>query len=102
MNAARDVFERWRKRSKTVRNETVEYHEYKIKDSWFQQISKGKEFEIRKDDRPSVPKPGDIVILTSETLGDCLIRVKYVLHWKDAPEFVKEGYFIMAFRILTY
>ena len=78
------------------------FHVYKIKNFWFNEIEKGKNFEIRKDDRSSAPIEGDLVCLKSESNGYVLVRVIYVLHHNEASEFVKDGYFIFGFEPLVF
>ncbi|MDR0767730.1 MAG: DUF3850 domain-containing protein [Methanosarcinales archaeon] len=75
------------------------FHVYKIQDSWFEEIRKGKRFEIRKDDRKSVPVEGDAVCLKSQSKGSMIVRVVYTLLHTEAPDFVKDGFFIFGFEI---
>lgn len=80
-------------------SESHHFHVYKIRDFWSGEIQNGKLFEIRKDDRESVPVEGDIVCLRSP-LNFLFVRVTYVLHHTEAPDFILEGFFIFGFEII--
>ncbi|MDR2944497.1 MAG: DUF3850 domain-containing protein [Methanosarcinales archaeon] len=80
-------------------SESHHFHVYKIRDFWYNEIHKGKLFEIRKDDRESVPVEGDVVCLMS-SLHYLFVKVTYVLNHNEAPEYVSEDMFIFGFEII--
>lgn len=75
-------------------------HSFKIDDKWFEEIKKGKRFEIRKDDRPNMPIKNDIVWLDAKNKG-VLIKVVYTLSHHEAPNYIKYGYCVFGFELLN-
>lgn len=73
----------------------INVHKYKISDFWMDERRNGKNFEIRKDDRESIPDVGDVVILESDVGRNCITKVEYV--FKNA-DFLKDGYFLMVLK----
>lgn len=81
----------------------MKIHELKTINPYFMQVWEGnKTFEVRKNDRDF--KVGDILHLrwylpesNEYMLRNILCYVSYIL---DDPLYVKEGYVILAFRII--
>jgi hypothetical protein len=81
---------------------TMFIHDYKVKTEYFQAIiRKEKTFEIRKDDRESIPKVGHILRLRE--INSKRIIYAWVTYVLTSEEFegIAESYFIMGIRELT-
>lgn len=72
-------------------------HYLKITPHWFGELSNGKSFEVRKNDRDY--QTGDILnIYVPETMETRSFRVTYILTADQFPDGIKEGYCILGIK----
>ena len=72
-------------------------HWLKITSHWFNELSNGKTFEVRKNDRDY--KVGDVLnIYVPETMETRSCRDTYVLTAEQFPDGIKEGYAVLGIK----
>ena len=78
-------------------NKDNKTHFLKITQHWFNELSNGKSFEVRKNDRDY--KTGDVLnIYVPDTMDTRSFRVTYVLTAEQFSDGIKEGYCVLGIK----